>query len=56
MLFIFDEVMIFCFVFYGLGFELGLKFDLVIMGKYFGGGLVFGVFGGREEVMVVYDF
>ncbi|VBB81629.1 Putative glutamate-1-semialdehyde 2,1-aminomutase 2 [Podospora comata] len=54
-LFILDEVMTSRLAPHGLGFELGLKPDLVTMGKYLGGGLAFGAFGGREEVMAVYD-
>ncbi|KAL2141566.1 hypothetical protein VTI28DRAFT_2216 [Corynascus sepedonium] len=39
----------------GLGTEMGLDPDLVTLGKYVGGGLAFGAFGGREDVMRVYD-
>ena len=34
---------------------LGLKPDLTTLGKYFGGGLSFGAFGGREDVMAQFD-
>jgi glutamate-1-semialdehyde 2,1-aminomutase len=34
---------------------LGLKPDLTTLGKYFGGGLSFGAFGGRLEVMARFD-
>jgi glutamate-1-semialdehyde 2,1-aminomutase len=34
---------------------LGLKPDLTTLGKYFGGGLSFGAFGGRTEVMARFD-
>ncbi|KXX80418.1 Beta-phenylalanine transaminase [Madurella mycetomatis] len=34
---------------------MGLQPDLVTLGKYLGGGLAFGAFGGREDVMAVYD-
>ncbi|KAK4199500.1 pyridoxal phosphate-dependent transferase [Triangularia verruculosa] len=54
-LFMLDEVMTSRLAPHGLGVELGLKPDLVTMGKYLGGGLAFGAFGGREEVMAVYD-
>ncbi|KAK0736683.1 pyridoxal phosphate-dependent transferase [Apiosordaria backusii] len=54
-LFILDEVMTSRLAPHGLGFELGLKPDLVTMGKYLGGGLAFGAFGGRGEVMAMYD-
>lgn len=33
----------------------GLKPDLVTLGKYLGGGFAFGAFGGRQEIMAVYD-
>lgn len=34
---------------------LGLKPDLTTMGKFFGGGLAFGCFGGRQDVMAMFD-
>jgi glutamate-1-semialdehyde 2,1-aminomutase len=33
----------------------GLKPDITTLGKFLGGGLAFGAFGGREDVMRVYD-
>ncbi|KAK4225695.1 pyridoxal phosphate-dependent transferase [Podospora fimiseda] len=54
-LFILDEVMTSRLAPAGLAGEFGLKPDLVTLGKYLGGGLAFGCFGGREEVMRVYD-
>lgn len=39
----------------GLQSILGLKPDLTVFGKYLGGGLAFGAFGGRDEIMAVYD-
>ena len=39
----------------GLQAILGLKPDLTTLGKYLGGGLAFGAFGGREDIMAVYD-
>jgi len=35
--------------------QLGLKPDLTTLGKYFGGGLSFGAFGGRTDVMQRFD-
>lgn len=35
--------------------QLSLKPDLTTLGKYFGGGLSFGAFGGRAEVMSRFD-
>ncbi|KAK3319606.1 pyridoxal phosphate-dependent transferase [Cercophora scortea] len=54
-LFILDEVMTSRLAPHGLGFELGLKPDMITLGKYLGGGFAFGAFGGREDVMAVYD-
>jgi glutamate-1-semialdehyde 2,1-aminomutase len=54
-LFILDEVMTSRLAPGGLGVEMGLEPDLVTLGKYLGGGLAFGAFGGREDVMAVYD-
>lgn len=39
----------------GLQGILGLSPDLTTMGKYLGGGLAFGAFGGRSDIMAVYD-
>ncbi|RAR11262.1 PLP-dependent transferase [Stemphylium lycopersici] len=33
----------------------GLKPDITTLGKFLGGGIAFGAFGGREDVMRVYD-
>jgi len=54
-LFILDEVMTSRLGPNGLGVEYGLQPDLVTLGKYLGGGFAFGAFGGREDVMAVYD-
>ncbi len=35
--------------------QLGVAPDLTTLGKYFGGGLSFGAFGGRREVMARFD-
>lgn len=54
--FILDEVKTSRLAPHGLGAELGLDPDLITLGKYIGGGLAFGAFGGREEVMTrAYD-
>lgn len=39
----------------GLQAILSLKPDLTTFGKYLGGGLAFGAFGGRGDIMAVYD-
>lgn len=39
----------------GLGALRGLKPDLKTFGKYLGGGLAFGAFGGRADVMAAFD-
>ncbi|KAK0713473.1 pyridoxal phosphate-dependent transferase [Lasiosphaeria miniovina] len=56
-LFMLDEVMTSRLAPGGLGATLGLDHppDLVSLGKYLGGGLAFGAFGGRADVMAVYD-
>jgi len=53
--FVLDEVMTSRLAPGGLASELGLEPDLVTLGKYLGGGFSFGAFGGREDVMSVYD-
>lgn len=54
-LFVLDEVMTSRLSGGGLQQLEGLKPDLTTMGKYLGGGITFGCFGGREEIMRVYD-
>jgi glutamate-1-semialdehyde 2,1-aminomutase len=54
-LLIFDEVMTSRLAPGGLQSELGIYADLTTLGKYLGGGLSFGAFGGRSEIMAVYD-
>lgn len=39
----------------GLAAVYGLKPDLKSFGKYLGGGLAFGAFGGRADIMALYD-
>lgn len=53
--FILDEVMTSRLAPSGLQSIIGLKPDLTVFGKYLGGGLAFGAFGGREDIMAVYD-
>jgi len=53
--FILDEVMTSRLSSGGLQKLEGLQPDLTTMGKYLGGGITFGCFGGREEIMRVYD-
>lgn len=52
---IFDEVMTSRLSIGGRQALLGIRPDLTTLGKYFGGGLSFGAFGGRAEVMQRYD-
>jgi glutamate-1-semialdehyde 2,1-aminomutase len=54
-LLIFDEVMTSRLGPGGLQGELGIYADLTTLGKYLGGGLSFGAFGGRADIMAVYD-
>ncbi|POS75022.1 glutamate-1-semialdehyde 2,1-aminomutase [Diaporthe helianthi] len=53
--FILDEVMTSRLAPHGLQEVIGLKPDLVTLGKYLGGGFAFGAFGGRSDIMAVYD-
>ena len=52
---IFDEVMTSRLSAGGLQKRLGITPDLTTFGKYIGGGLTFGAFGGRAELMSRYD-
>jgi glutamate-1-semialdehyde 2,1-aminomutase len=52
---IFDEVMTSRLAPGGLQGKLGVTPDLTSLGKYLGGGLSFGAFGGREDWMSRYD-
>jgi len=54
-LLIFDEVMTSRLSLGGRQAQLGLVPDLTTLGKYFGGGLSFGAFGGRHELMQRFD-
>jgi glutamate-1-semialdehyde 2,1-aminomutase len=54
-IFILDEVMTSRVAPGGLASIYGLNPDLKSFGKYLGGGLAFGAFGGRADVMAVYD-
>ncbi len=54
-LFVLDEVMTSRLSIGGRQALLGLKPDLTTLGKYFGGGLSFGAFGGRSDVMARFD-
>lgn len=54
-LLILDEVMTSRLSFGGRQALLGIRPDLTSLGKYFGGGLSFGAFGGRADVMQRYD-
>lgn len=52
---IFDEVMTSRLSAGGLQAKLGIIPDLTTLGKYIGGGLTFGAFGGRAEFLASYD-
>ena len=54
-LLIFDEVMTSRLAPGGLQGVLGLKPDLTTLGKYVGGGMSFGAFGGRADVLSLFD-
>ena len=52
---IFDEVMTSRLGRHGLADELGIKPDLTTLGKYIGGGMSFGCFGGRADIIDQFD-
>ena len=52
---IFDEVMTSRLAPGGLQQKLGIKPDLTSFGKYLGGGLTFGAFGGRADILERFD-
>ncbi len=54
-LLIFDEVMTSRLAPNGLANKLGIRSDLTTLGKYIGGGMSFGAFGGRSDVMAQFD-
>ena len=54
-LLIFDEVMTSRLSYHGLGHRMSIQPDLMTLGKWVGGGMSFGAFGGREEIMKLYD-
>ncbi len=54
-LLIFDEVMTSRMAGGGLQARLGVTPDLTTLGKYLGGGLTFGAFGGRADLMAEFD-
>lgn len=54
-LLILDEVMTSRLAYGGLQSKLGIKPDLTTLGKWIGGGMNFGAFGGRSDVMEMFD-
>ncbi|GJC79021.1 beta-phenylalanine transaminase [Colletotrichum liriopes] len=52
---IFDEVITSRLKYGGLQEHLGITPDMTTIGKHFGGGFSFGAFGGRKEIMDLYD-
>jgi glutamate-1-semialdehyde 2,1-aminomutase len=54
-LLVFDEVMTSRLAPGGLHSVLGIDPDLLALGKYLGGGLTFGAFGGRADLMARFD-
>jgi len=54
-LLMFDEVMTSRLAPGGLQAEIGIAPDLTSLGKYIGGGMSFGAFGGRAEIMALFD-
>ena len=54
-LLILDEVMTSRLAYRGLGDKMGVRADLMTLGKWIGGGMSFGAFGGRGDIMSLYD-
>ena len=54
-LLIFDEVMTSRLGYRGLGHQMGIRPDLMTLGKWVGGGMSFGAFGGRKDIMDMFD-
>jgi glutamate-1-semialdehyde 2,1-aminomutase len=54
-LLVFDEVMTSRMAGGGMQELLGITPDLTTLGKYTGGGMTFGAFGGRADIMAMYD-
>ncbi|HEX6150683.1 aspartate aminotransferase family protein [Nocardioides sp.] len=54
-LLVLDEVMTSRLAVGGAQEAYGVRADLTVLGKYFGGGLSFGAFGGSRELMAAYD-
>lgn len=52
---VFDEVMTSRLHPGGLSAKIGIEPDLKTLGKYVGGGMSFGAFGGRREIMALFD-
>ena len=52
---IFDEVISFRLDYHGAQGRYGVRPDLTALGKIIGGGLPVGAFGGREDIMALYD-
>ncbi|KAF4990714.1 hypothetical protein FDECE_14265 [Fusarium decemcellulare] len=52
---IFDEVVTSRLAFEGMQGVHGIKPDMTTLGKYLGGGLPFGAFGGRRDIMAQFD-
>ncbi len=52
---IFDEVISFRLGYHGAQGRFGVRPDLTVLGKIIGGGLPVGAFGGREDIMALYD-
>jgi len=52
---IYDEVMTSRLHPGGLSAKMGIEPDLKTLGKYVGGGMSFGAFGGKREIMVLFD-
>ncbi|KAL3705901.1 hypothetical protein TMatcc_006910 [Talaromyces marneffei ATCC 18224] len=49
--YIIDETMTSRLAYHGWSYKMGIEADLMTLGKWIGGGMTFGAFGGREDIM-----
>ena len=50
-----DETMTSRLAYHGQSYKMGIEADLMTLGKWIGGGMSFGAFGGREDIMSQFD-
>ena len=53
--YIIDEKMTSHLAYHDRSYKMGIEADLMTLGKWIGGGMTFGAFGGREDIMSQFD-